>query len=273
MQNTMNPDSQPSLQSPSPRRGRGWRIFAIVVTAHAILLGGVVLIQGCGKGEPQARNEDAANPLPSEITPAPPAETPEAPKPAAPLPGNEALMPEEKPAGPGPSEAPAPSPAPAPENPPAAPKASPAATTYSVRKGDTLSRIARKHGVSVRELADMNKISVSTPLKVGQKVKVPAAARAASAETRAPVESDPSRTHIVKSGETLIAIAKQYGVSVEALMKANNISDARKLRVNQKLQIPSPVSSRQKSSSRGRNEMRPVMMEEPLDQGPVMSWV
>jgi LysM repeat protein len=50
----------------------------------------------------------------------------------------------------------------------------------------------------------------------------------------------PSRTHIVKGGETLSLIARQYGVRLEALMAANPKVDARRLQVGQSLSIPSP---------------------------------
>lgn len=43
--------------------------------------------------------------------------------------------------------------------------------------------------------------------------------------------------HVVEAGETLSQIARTYGVTVEAIMKANNLSDA-KIRTGQKLVIP-----------------------------------
>lgn len=48
-----------------------------------------------------------------------------------------------------------------------------------------------------------------------------------------------AREHTVKSGETVWGIAKQYGVSADALLKANNISDAKKVRLGAKLKVPS----------------------------------
>jgi LysM repeat protein len=44
--------------------------------------------------------------------------------------------------------------------------------------------------------------------------------------------------HTVKKGETLYSIAISYGVSMDALMKMNNITDPKKLRAEQKLKIP-----------------------------------
>lgn len=45
-------------------------------------------------------------------------------------------------------------------------------------------------------------------------------------------------SHIVEAGQTLTQIAKQYNISLEALMKANDISDPNKVRQGQKLVIP-----------------------------------
>jgi LysM repeat protein len=50
------------------------------------------------------------------------------------------------------------------------------------------------------------------------------------------------RTYVVQAGDTPGQIARQFNVSVESLMRANNISDARSLRVGDRLTIP-PAST------------------------------
>jgi LysM repeat protein len=55
--------------------------------------------------------------------------------------------------------------------------------------------------------------------------------------TAQPVEET---THVVKDGEVLGAIASQYGVTVDAIVKANNLSDPNSLSIGQKLIIPPP---------------------------------
>ena len=47
--------------------------------------------------------------------------------------------------------------------------------------------------------------------------------------------------HIVQPGETLSEIAKQYGVSVDALMAANDIADPHRIKIDQELVIPKPA--------------------------------
>jgi len=47
---------------------------------------------------------------------------------------------------------------------------------------------------------------------------------------------------VVQPGETLSQIAKQYGVSVDALMAANGIADPHLIKIGQELIIPGPAS-------------------------------
>jgi LysM repeat protein len=68
--------------------------------------------------------------------------------------------------------APAPSARPT-ARPTAAPKPSPAYTTYKVKAGDTLSAIAAKYGTTPRAIADLNGISVTATLHIGQILKIP----------------------------------------------------------------------------------------------------
>lgn len=61
--------------------------------------------------------------------------------------------------------------------------------------------------------------------------------KAATAPPAASADSE-GKEHVVAKGENLIAIAKAYGVSVEDLKKANNISNPNDIKVGQKLVIP-----------------------------------
>jgi LysM repeat protein len=57
------------------------------------------------------------------------------------------------------------------------------------------------------------------------------------------------RSHVVAKGETLIQIAKQYGVTVEDIEQLNKITDAKKLQIGQTLKIPGSGSSASPSPS------------------------
>lgn len=72
----------------------------------------------------------------------------------------------------------------------------------------------------------------------------PSPASPAAGATPAPGPGTPEgRTYTVKPGDNPGQIARQFGVSVEALMRANNITDARALRVGQQLTIPAAATS------------------------------
>jgi LysM repeat protein len=61
--------------------------------------------------------------------------------------------------------------------------------------------------------------------------------------TRTEAPAGPGGVHAIKSGETLAVVAKKYGVSVEAIMKANPSVDSRRLKVGQKIKIPGGSSA------------------------------
>lgn len=117
-----------------------------------------------------------------------------------------------------------------------APVAAPvaASATHTVAKGDSLWSIARKHGITVAELAAANKLAPSATLRLGQTLTVPAAP-AADASTAA--ATDAGNTYTVVAGDTLGAIARRQGTTVAALRTANNLSGDN-LRVGQKLVVP-----------------------------------
>jgi LysM repeat protein len=76
--------------------------------------------------------------------------------------------------------------------------------------------------------------------------RTPTATRAAipsitppSTKPKSPVAATPL-VHVVVRGETLIAIAARYGVTVSAIMNANGITEAGLIYVDERLIIPSP---------------------------------
>jgi LysM repeat protein len=135
--------------------------------------------------------------------------------------------------------------------PAAAPEVAAARATYTVRSGDTLGVIARRHGTSVAALKSANRLT-SDIVRIGQELVLPsdsapavsavaaggAPAAPASAATPSAARSAGGMTHTVAPGETLSEIAKKYGVPYRDIAMANNIGNPRSLKVGQVLKIP-----------------------------------
>jgi LysM repeat protein len=118
-----------------------------------------------------------------------------------------------------------------------------AGSEYVVVVGDTLGKIAKKNGVTLKSLEGANPGVVPTKLKVGQKLSIPAGAGGATAPTAAAVSADTgSEIYTVKSGDTLTKIAKHYGTTVKALESENNLSTTG-IKVGQKLKIPAKAEA------------------------------
>jgi len=129
------------------------------------------------------------------------------------------------------------------ETPTEAPTATPASlVVHVVLPGETLSSIARQYGVTYRAILEANGMTDPSLLKVGQELIIPTPVEAA---TETPTEA-PTVTpavlvvHVVLPGETLSSIGRLYGVTYQAIMEANGMTDPNLLEVGQELIIPAP---------------------------------
>lgn len=103
--------------------------------------------------------------------------------------------------------------------------------TITVRTGDTLSQIARRYNTSYKYLAKINNVKNPNLIYVGERLKVP--------EFDDDVIHDMShRLYIVKKGNTLTQIAKEYSVSIESIVKLNNITNPNLIYIGEVLRIP-----------------------------------
>ncbi|ALV90866.1 MULTISPECIES: N-acetylmuramoyl-L-alanine amidase AmiB [Pantoea] len=101
---------------------------------------------------------------------------------------------------------------------------------HTVTRGETLSGIAAKYGVSMATLRDLNNLKRDV-VWVGQRLKVPA--KSGVSVTAA---SRPTRHKVVR-GDSLTGIAAHYGVSPKAIMQANNMKSSNVM-LGQNLKIP-----------------------------------
>jgi len=100
---------------------------------------------------------------------------------------------------------------------------------HVVKRGETLSGIASKYGVSVNNIKNWNNLS-SDKISIGQKLIINPTKQTSS-------KTETQQIHVVKSGETLSGIANKYNTTVDAIKKANNLK-SNKIYVGQKLKIP-----------------------------------
>ena len=111
-------------------------------------------------------------------------------------------------------------------------------TRYTVQPGDTLSTIAAAHGMSLAQLAEQNRISLSRPLYAGEVLTLQGIESSAVGE--APEIVVEERVHVVEAGEHLGIIAEAYTTSARKISELNNLSNASLLTPGQELRIPPP---------------------------------
>lgn len=124
------------------------------------------------------------------------------------------------------------------------PSSSRRTTVHIVRRGDTLSSIARRMGTDARSLARLNDMSINDTLRTGQKLVVASrqAGSAASAgstprgaSSAATASSGRRITYTVRRGDTLYSIARVLQVSVGELLGWNRMGSASIIKPGQKL--------------------------------------
>lgn len=116
---------------------------------------------------------------------------------------------------------------------------------HTVRPGETLNTIAQRYGVSMSTLLLANQIGDPNLIKSGQVLNIWTTQEVAEAEADTPAEQEAVAaeiavpyTHVVRSGETLGVIARNYGVPLGELVSANSITNPDRVLVGAVLVIP-----------------------------------
>ena len=106
---------------------------------------------------------------------------------------------------------------------PAQTVSSEASISYTIQSGDTLNTIAKKFGTTVDDLVRLNNIKDPNLIYAGKSLKIK--------------NTTDNKIYVVKPGDTLSAIAKRFGATVDKLAKDNNIKNPNLIYPNQKLRI------------------------------------
>ena len=135
----------------------------------------------------------------------------------------------------------------------------PATTRYTIVSGDTLTHIAQRFGLTTQTLFSANGLSASSIIHPGQTIAVPqgteaaslsttritapaTAATAAVATAAAAAPAVNTTSYVVKSGDTIAAIATKFGVSTQVVLSANNLGWSSIIYPGKALIIPVPAS-------------------------------
>lgn len=110
---------------------------------------------------------------------------------------------------------------------------------HQVQPGESLWTIARRYGVSIADLRQWNRLGNNSLIRPGQTLLVQLEASVAqpppTANTSAPI---PPTQHTVRQGDSLWLIARRYNVSMQGLMRSNNLNGESVLQPGQVIQIP-----------------------------------
>ncbi len=114
---------------------------------------------------------------------------------------------------------------------------------HRIRRGETLSRIAREYGFSITELAELNGLRSRHRIRAGQVLRLPVTDGSALALARAPggdIEPEPlpeDGIYVVRRGDRLAAIARRFDLDERELAEANGLHNRHRIYAGQTLRI------------------------------------
>jgi N-acetylmuramoyl-L-alanine amidase/murein DD-endopeptidase MepM/ murein hydrolase activator NlpD len=114
----------------------------------------------------------------------------------------------------------------------------PGGPTYTVQAGDTLSGIALHLGISQSAIARASGLANTDRLFAGQTLHLPGNGQTPATGQQAPVGAPSGRRYRVRASDTLSGIALRLGISENALVSANQLTDLNRLIAGQYLQLP-----------------------------------
>lgn len=126
------------------------------------------------------------------------------------------------------------------------PQASPtiAIIEYTVQAGDTFLAIADKFNVSLADLLQANPEQNPNLLSINDVLIIPPRATPSVRKTTTPANNEP-QTYIVRAGDTLLAIANRFNISLPELQAANPNLDPTRLKIGDPIFIPEPSEEKE----------------------------
>ncbi len=131
---------------------------------------------------------------------------------------------------------------------------------YTIQRGDTISGIAERHGLTTQGVLALNNLSRTSIIYPGQVIQLSGSSIAitpvSSVESNDPPSPPPTdapapvinNTYTIKTGDTVTSIAARFGVGIDAILGANSLSRSSIIYAGRTLMIPGVVSAQDGSS-------------------------
>jgi len=126
-------------------------------------------------------------------------------------------------------------------------QAKPKTSYYVVKKGDTLEKIALRHGTTIPALMKLNKMKKGDHIEAGRRIRVAAGpeseAQAAADEKQGKPEAKSKKkvkgaSYVVKKGDTMEKIAAAHNTTLAALLKLNDMKMKEPLLAGKTIKVP-----------------------------------
>jgi LysM repeat protein len=217
--------------------------FVVVLILHVVAVGGIYAFNSI---KASRKSHDTTVAQVEQAAPAPPKTAPQKTAPTKAVAHNDAPAAAPKTVHQAAPAAPAAPTVPAPAVIPGKPAT---VHQYQVKAGDNLTKIAFAYSVTPAELMEANHLKEGAVLRPGQALTIPAVKAGAKTTEAHKTESTPKQGDVpstattpgfytVKKGDTPTSIARNFGLTVEELLKANKITDPKKLQQGQTLKLP-----------------------------------
>ena len=135
---------------------------------------------------------------------------------------------------------------------------------HSIKSGETLFTIARKHHTTIEEVRKVNGLKKGDNLKIGRVIKVPKNTYNVSKGKIVKAKSTKRKSnklvkHSIKKGETLFTIAHANHTTIEEVRKANGLKKGETLKIGQVLTVPKNTYNVNKKIAKKPTEKKSVV--------------